>query len=120
MQDGDYCQHSMNYHRFMLQASLWINSVLEKADSNSQLEILDKLRSATAWYSRQIDSESGKAPNFGSNDGTWLFPLGSVDFADHRPTAQAACLAFFGKPFLPKGEYDEIAEWMGVLDSSKD
>jgi hypothetical protein len=118
--DGDYCQHSMNYHRFMLQASLWINSVLTESGQQLPSEILEKLRSATTWYSRQIDCESGKAPNFGSNDGTWLFPLGSVDFSDHRPTAQAACLAFFGKPFLPKGAYDEIAEWMGVLGSSED
>ncbi len=119
-EDGEYCQHSMNYHRFMLQVSLWINSVLAENEQQFPVKVLDKLRSATNWYSRQMDCESGKAPNFGSNDGTWLFPLGSVDFTDHRPTAQAASLAFFGKPFLPKGTYDEFSEWMGVLDSSKD
>lgn len=118
--DGDYCQHSMNYHRFMLQASLWINSVLVESGQQFTAKILNKLRSATTWYSRQIDCESGKAPNFGSNDGAWLFPLGSVEFSDHRPTAQAACLAYFGKPFLPKGAFDEFAEWMGVVNSVKD
>jgi hypothetical protein len=118
--NGDYCQHSMNYHRFMLQASLWINYVLAENGQRFPEEILEKLRLATTWYSRQIDCESGKAPNFGSNDGAWLFPLGSVEFSDHRPTAQAACLAYFGKPFLPKGAFDEFAEWMGVVNSVKD
>ncbi len=118
--DGDYCQHSINYHRFMLQTSLWINSILTESGEQFPAGILAKLRSATTWYSGQIDCKSGKAPNFGSNDGAWLFPLGSVDFSDHRPTAQAAWLAFFGKPFFPEGAYDEFAEWMGVRTSSLD
>ncbi len=111
-EDGEYCQHSMNYHRFMLQTALWVNTVMLKNGQQFPPGVQGKLRSATGWYARLIDRDSGKAPNLGSNDGAWLFQLGSVDFADHRPTAQAAYLAFFGEPFLPKGKYDELAEWL--------
>ena len=118
-EDGEYCQHSMNYHRFMLQTALWINTVLVKNGQRFPPEIQEKIRSAIGWYTRLIDRDSGKAPNLGSNDGAWLLPLGSVDFADHRPTAQAAYLAFFGEQFLPKGKYDEMAEWLVEPSASK-
>ncbi len=99
--DGEYCQHSMNYHRLLLQTVLWIKAILNNSSAEFPSDCLEKIRLATGWYLGMIDPASGKAPNFGSNDGAWLFPLGSVDFSDHRPTAQAASLAFFGSSFLP-------------------
>jgi hypothetical protein len=109
---GEYCQHSINYHRFMLQASVWINLVLKTNGEEFPPEILSKLQRAVEWYAGLIDTDSGRVPNLGSNDGAWLFPLGSVDFADHRPTAQAACIAFFGRRLYEKHDHDELAEWM--------
>jgi hypothetical protein len=114
--DGEYCQHSLNYHRVMLQTVLWIKMILENSGAEFPEENLEKIRLATGWYLGMIDPTSGKAPNFGSNDSAWIFPLGSLDFSDHRPTAQAASRAFFGKPFFPAGEYDELAAWFSIRE----
>lgn len=111
--DGTYCQHSMNYHRLMLQSVLWLESLLLR-DKISFPEIIRKrLAAATQWYLAQIDPISGKAPNLGSNDGALLFPMADAEFSDHRPTAQAAAAAFLDAPCLKPGEWDNLQIWLG-------
>jgi hypothetical protein len=118
-EDGTYCQHSMNYHRLMLQAALWFYH-LAKQDKLSLPEIvLDRLRAGTGWYLNQIDAANGKAPNLGSNDGALLFPIGSAEFADHRPTAQAASSAFLGGRSFTSGAWDELCLWLGLETSTE-
>ena len=115
--DGEYCQHSLNYHRLMLQASLWAFSLAKCTGDVFPAESLAALRRATEWYLGMIDPTSGKAPNFGSNDGAWLLPFGSPDFTDQRPTAQAASCVFLGQPFLPEGGYDALSLFFGTEPS---
>lgn len=111
--DGAYCQHSINYHRLMLQSVLWLNSLLQKEKISFPETIQKKLAAATQWYLAQIDPLSGKAPNLGSNDGTLLLPMADVEFSDHRPTAQAAAVAFLGMPCFKAGEWDHLRIWLG-------
>ncbi len=117
-EDGTYCQHSMNYHRLMLQAALWFYNLVKQENLSLPEFVLDRLRAATGWYLDQIDAASGKAPNLGSNDGALLFPIGSPVFADHRPTAQAASSAFLGVKSFSSGPWDELSLWLG-LETSK-
>jgi hypothetical protein len=112
--DGEYCQHSLNYHRLMLQASLWVWIIARNSGDIFPGQSLGNLRSASIWYAGLIDPVSGCACNLGSNDGTWLFPLGGLEYADHRPTAQAASLVFTGRALFPSGELDELGFWIEV------
>ena len=111
---GEYCQHSMNYHRLMLQASLWVWAIAKKSGEFFPEKSLSRLASAACWFAEMIDPISGNAPNLGSNDGAWLFPLGSRNFSDQQPTAQAASRAFTGHPILTQGNYDELGTWFGI------
>jgi len=112
--NGEYCQHSINYHRFMLQTSLWVWAIAKKSGESFPEKSVSLLELATNWFLELIDPISGNAPNLGSNDGAWLFPLGSRNFSDQRPTAQAASLAFSGHPSLTQGNYDELGTWFGI------
>jgi len=107
---GEYIQHSVNYHRVMLQTALWINLI--KRDS-FPVKTQQALSSSVHWLFSLLDSESGMTPNLGSNDGALIFPLSVADFRDYRPTVQAAARAFL-KTNLTAGVWDETSLWLNL------
>lgn len=108
--DGTYAQHSMNYHRLMLQATL-LGSL---TGGRYPQTVQQRLAAATRWLLAQLDPPSGNVPNYGNNDGANILPLAAGDFCDYRPTAQAAARAFLGHPALPPGPWDEMSLWLGL------
>lgn len=108
--NGVYAQHSMNYHRLMLQLALQAR-LLGRA---FPLGVQRRLSAAAAWLLAQVDFYSGHTPNLGSNDGAHILPLASGGFCDYRPTAQAAARAFLGRPAFPPGPWDETCLWTGL------
>lgn len=126
--DGEYVQHSTNYHRVMLQLALWVyalarreNPQMLKSGELSQrparipLTIHLRLANATRWLQALLDPISGRACNLGHNDGAYIFPLTVCPYMDYRPVMQAAWLTFVeSRPFTP-GIWDEMAWWFGVL-----
>ena len=115
--EGTYIQHSMNYHRLMLQAALWFDSIARRCGQPLPQEVRSRLAAATHWLCAYLDA-SGDAPNLGHNDGAYILPLASGSFRDHRPVAQAAACAFLGHPVLPPGPWDESLLWLGLRLSS--
>ena len=109
---GTYAQHSMNYHRLMLQTSLWVKSLADKQGQVFPSETLKKLASAARWLICQIDIHSGKTPNLGSNDGARILPLSSCEYEDFRTTAQSASAAFLNQKTFPAGLWDEMSLWL--------
>lgn len=112
--EGNYSQHSANYHRLMLHLALLYDNFLRKKKNGIPQPVRDKLVQATRWLIAQIDTTCGRLPNLGHNDGTLLLPFGCTEYRDYRPTAQAAAIAFLGKPCLPPGPWDELAAWLGL------
>jgi hypothetical protein len=110
--DGEYTQHSTNYHRLMLQVALWAWRVAENRGEDFPVESQQKLAAATRWLLTLMDEGTGKVPNLGSNDGAYILPLTICDFGDHRPVLQAAGRAFLGRDVLPSGEWDETGLWL--------
>ncbi len=111
---GIYVQHSMNYHRLMLQASLWMHAQTRRANQPLPGNVRKRLAAATSWLCANFDQTSGQVPNLGHNDGAHILPLASGSFADYRPTLQSAARAFLGGPVLPPGAWDETALWLGL------
>ena len=108
--EGIYAQHSTNYHRLMLQAAL-----LGALPGRPYPEpVQQRLSAATGWLLAQVDPDSGQAPNYGSNDGAYIFPLAPGGFGDYRPVLQAAARAFVGRPAFPGGPWDEMGLWLGI------
>lgn len=111
-EDGEYVQHSTNYHRLMLQLGLWVSMVaLGQGEDLSESSKL-KLAAATRWLFSLLDNTSGQVPNLGSNDGAYILPLAVGEFGDYRPVLQAAGRAFLGQELLPKGVWDEMSLWL--------
>jgi len=117
---GNYSQHSANYHRMLLHLALLYETCLRKAGSTIPKPVKDKLALATHWLLSQLEPTNGHLPNLGHNDGTLLLPFGCTDYRDHRPVAQAAAIAFLGRPCLPPGIWDELPAWLGLKTDSQE
>lgn len=113
--DGTYIQQSTNYHRLMLQLALWVF----RLEGDLPEKIQQRLALATRWLLALMDPESGRVPNLGHNDGTYLQPLASSSYHDFRPVLQAAALAFLGERIFPQGTWDEFSMWLGIDDQEQ-
>ncbi len=107
---GEYIQHSVNYHRLMLQTALWVNAI---KDTDWPPRTFRALGRATHWLFSLLDPASGRTPNLGANDGALILPLSVTPFHDYRPTVQAAARAFL-RYQMPGGVWDEMALWLGL------
>jgi hypothetical protein len=107
---GEYIQHSVNYHRVMLQTALWINFIKQDVFPANTSQALSR---STHWLFSLLDTATGSTPNLGSNDGALILPLSVCDFHDYRPTVQAAARAFL-KTNLPSGNWDEMSLWLNL------
>ncbi len=124
---GEYIQHSMNYHRLMLQTALWVYALARRTGGLTEVKFGKerptlvptqahaRLEAATNWLLALTDPFSGRAANFGPNDGAYIFPLTNCPFEDYRPILQAAWLMFSDNRPFESGPWDEMALWFGVL-----
>jgi len=114
--DGTYIQHSTNYHRLMLQVALWVYCL----EGSFPEETTQRLAAATEWLLTLVDPETGRVPNLGHNDGSYIQPLASCSFHDYRPVMQAAALVFLDRRPYPPGPWDELSLWLGITGSGKE
>ena len=114
---GEYAQHSTNYHRLMLQVVLWVNQLIRGKEISPFHQWPRQTKEAIVrsihWLLSILDSDSGRTPNLGANDGAYLFPLTVCPFADYRPVLHAAARAFLDYD-LPRGPWDELALWFDM------
>lgn len=108
--DGGYKQFSFNYQRFSLQIIECLLKISETTgisiSSDSKKRIKD---SVLLMY--QCQDNNGKMPNYGSNDGSLVFPLTSCGYEDFRPVLNTAYSQIEGKRLFPEGIYDEELYW---------
>jgi hypothetical protein len=113
--DGSFSQHSLTYHRLMLEtlsiAEVWRRHVGETSFS---VAFHRRAAAATRWLGAMIDSASGDGPNLGANDGAHPYRLDSSAYRDFRPCLHLASLLFTGGPALESGPWCESAAWLGV------
>jgi hypothetical protein len=112
---GTYIQHSVNYHRLMLQLALYTDHLRRAAGGPDwPAETQVRLAQATRWLWALTDSETGQAPNLGANDGAYIFPLTDLPYHDFRPVVAAAGKAFLGVDIYHQPVLDEMADWFGL------
>jgi hypothetical protein len=78
---------------------------------------MDAVRRSVHWLLSLMDSESGRTPNLGANDGAYIFPLTICPFDDYRPVLHAAARLFLDYD-LPHGSWDEMSLWFGTRTGS--
>ena len=111
-QDGSYVQHSMNYHRVMLDDVLWAARLAELCGRPLPASALDQVRRALDWLLAMIEPASGRVPHYGPNDGALILPLSTCDYLDYRPVAQAVHYLLHREPVFAAGPWDEKALWL--------
>ncbi|HKZ55047.1 MAG TPA: alginate lyase family protein [Anaerolineales bacterium] len=112
--DGGYVQHSLNYQRMALHLALWGACLAERNGEPFPAAVREALAKMTGCLAALVDAETGRAPNFGPNDGAHILPLGDSAFDDYRPTIQTASVAFLGRRAFPQGLWDEPQIWLGL------
>lgn len=109
--DGSYVQHSLNYHRVMLDDCLWAMRIGELHGEPLE-QIAERVSKATDWLLEMIDPRTGRVPNYGPNDGAQVLPLSCCDYLDYRPVAQAMHYLLHRKRCFPPGPWDEKTLWL--------
>lgn len=115
--DGTYAQYSTNYHRLMLQVALWMKSASLRAGDAFPQSSSIKLAAATNWLKNLTDADTGRVPNYGHNDGAYIFPLTGYPFHDFRSVVQTSEY-FFGLEYSSI-EPEEMILWFEWMAGSR-
>lgn len=110
--DGSYIQHSMNYHRLMLQVFLMAVRLGQLNGDVFPEEMMERLDRANAFLIQMLDGNSGRVPNYGPNDGALIVPLNSCGYLDYRPATSSMHFLLHGKRLYDKGPWDEDLLWL--------
>ncbi len=95
--DGSFAQHSVVYHRLMLDTVSFVELFRRRLGMAAFSDCFCvKAVAATTWLHAVVDPETGDAPNLGDNDGAHLFRLGGTSYRDFRPSVELACQLFRG------------------------
>ncbi len=92
--DGAYVQHSMSYHRVMLDDMAWIVQLGKINGHYLSSDTITRVRKSISWLDEFVDETTGRVPNLGSNDGANVLPLSCSDYLDYRPCLLAASIVF--------------------------
>jgi heparinase II/III-like protein len=117
--EGLHLQYSFSYQRMVIHLLLWTLRLAQVQSLKLPVEVNQRAAAALSFLRAVVDPVSGRAPNFGANDGTLIFPLSSCDFGDYRPLLQLGS-AVLGQSGLPRGEWDEAAVWFGAKPQASD
>jgi len=113
--DGSFSQHSVTYHRMLLDTMIFAEYWREKLGATPFSGVFyARATAALDWMAALADPVNGDAPNLGANDGTILLNMHGCDYRDFRPSLQTACVLFCGRKFFDSGPWDEPLFWLGI------
>tara|TARA_B110000977_G_scaffold191563_1_gene263834 strand:- start:1378 stop:2955 length:1578 start_codon:yes stop_codon:yes gene_type:complete len=117
-EDGSFSQHSLNYHRMVLDtfsiAEIWRKKL--GRDRFSPV-FYNRAGGATSWLYQMVCPLSGHGPNLGANDGSHLLQLTESCYRDFRPSVQLASNLFEGRlAYANNGLWDTHLAWMGIAN----
>lgn len=115
--DGSYIQHSMNYHRLMLQLYAWSLQLARLNNIVFSTGLESRLKKAIDFLYQMQDEITGKVPNYGANDGALIFPLSSCDYLNCKPQLNTLHYIVSGKKLYQSGKHEEDLLWFCGLDA---
>ncbi len=102
--DGAFIQHSMNYHRVLIQLLSFGLSITQKAQKPFSKTVYDKAYVSLNFLLQFVQKENGYLPNYGANDGAWFFPLSDSEYRDYRPQLNTLHKILTGIPLFKEQE----------------
>jgi hypothetical protein len=124
--DGANFETSTSYHRLSHEMFLWADMMVDRLGVSFSSAYRDRLIGMASFVSAYT-SPSGRAAQFGDNDGGRLMTVGIGDFLDHRYLASSACgsggranrLLLSGERKLPemvmRKAFPEAGYWFGSV-----
>lgn len=79
-EDGTFLQHSMNYHRVVVQLLTWGIRLTHLNDKKFDAVVYEKAAKSLHFLEVCKDRVSGKLPNYGNNDGALFFKWTDDDY----------------------------------------
>lgn len=110
--DGGYVQYSFNYQRFALQILECVYKISEKTGVSISMKSKELIKNSTILM-YQMQAKSGDMPNYGSNDGAYIFQVTVCGYRDFRSVINTVHALTTGQRLYDKGEYDEELLWFG-------
>lgn len=114
--DGGYVQHSSNYQGLALSLGVWSARLADCNGEPFPARTRQAITRLTRSLAAQADSESGKTPCFGPDDGSEVLPLSTAAPSDVRPITGAAARLLLGEDWYRQGAWDETSRWLGLGD----
>jgi asparagine synthase (glutamine-hydrolysing) len=111
-EDGGCSQASFNYERVMLDVLIWSARLGDLHGEPLGEEVMTAVGRAAELMFQCQDSETGRLPNYGANDGAHILPLSNADYLDYRPALQSAFMLTEGGRCYDCGSYDESMLWL--------
>lgn len=90
--DGTYIQHSFNYQRLAIDIISFAIVVMKNKKIPIPKDILNGHKKLYTCLNSFIQ-KNGYLPNYGSNDGAYLFPIGSYNYRDYRESLNFASVS---------------------------
>jgi asparagine synthase (glutamine-hydrolysing) len=115
--DGAFSQHSLNYHRLMLQDYVWSLRLADLHGIPMADDLRERIARAAEFAFQLQDETSGAVPNYGHNDGALILPLNNCGFRDFRPVISASRFLTRGVRTYEPGPWDEDLVWLFGPDS---
>ncbi len=116
--DGTFLQHSMNYHRVVVQLLSWAIG-LAKCHNEQWVDVVyEKARKSLYFLNSCQDKKTGWLPNYGHNDGALFFPMTSCHFRDFRPQLLALANVLEREMDYGNGKWQEESFWLGSLQNN--
>jgi hypothetical protein len=118
--DGSFSQHSVTYHRVMLDTLCFAEFWRSKLNTSKFSTLFyQKTKAATEWLWLFTDEHSGNAPNLGSNDGALLLNMHSCNYRDFRPSLRLATKLFGSSYSISSSASEEVLYWFGPDNTSR-
>lgn len=114
-EDGTFLQFSMNYHRVVIQLFTWAIQLSKLNNEKFSPKVYERAQKSLEFLDACMDAESGKLPNYGSNDGALFFKLTNDDYRKY--TSQLDDLRAVLNGFTHNES--ESAYWYGVQAETK-
>jgi len=109
--DGSYIQHSMIYERLVLDVLSFVILMARKAKFQLPEKIICLQKKMIRFLCAFVQTD-GRVPNYGSNDGTQLFPIPGCNYLDFRPSLNFAFAVSDGQLLFEQGQ--ELINFFGI------
>ncbi len=112
--DGWYAQHSFVYQRLAMEMLVVAQRTLVSLAEPLSSAALQRLGASLRLLLHLMDPDTGQLPNFGANDGAYVYPVTLAGYRDFRPVVTAVAASI--EVPLPEtvAASTEVVAWLGL------